>query len=122
MQKNVFVGNLAKSPSISGSGDKAVGKFILISNEYAGKDKATGDAQERSVALQFTIFRGRAEALAQHAMKGDQLIVEFRIENNNYEQDGDTVYDYNFIVEDFTFGAPGKEKREEQRVKETAEA
>ena len=122
MQKNVFVGNLAKSPSVSGTGDKAVGKFILISNEYAGKDKETGEAQERMVSLQFTIFRGRAEALAQHALKGDQLIVDYRIENNNYEKDGDTVYDYNFIVEDFTFGAPGKEKREELRGKQMAEA
>ena len=121
MQRNVFVGNLAKSPSISGTGDKAVGKFILISNEYAGKDKS-GEAQERLVSLQFTIFRARAEALAEHAKKGDQLIVDFRIENNNYEKDGDTIYDLNFIVEDFSFGAPGKEKREEQRQKQTAEA
>jgi len=50
-------------------------------------------------------------------MKGDQLIVGFRIENNNYEKDGEIAYGFNFIVEDFQFGAPGKEKREHFKTK-----
>jgi single-strand DNA-binding protein len=49
-------------------------------------------------------------------MKGDQLIVDYRIENNNFQKDGEDVYGYNFVVEDFTFGAPGKEKREQFRA------
>ena len=113
MQKNVFVGNLARSVSVTGAGDRAVAKFTLIANEYAGKDKSTGEAQERAVAIQFTAFRGKGEAIAKNAMKGDQLIVDYRVENNNYEKDGEAVYGYNFIVEDFTFGAPGKDKRDQ---------
>lgn len=113
MQKNVFVGNLAKTPTITGTGDRAVTRFTLISNEYAGKDRDTGEARERSVSIQFTAFRGKAEAIAKNAMKGDQLIVDFRIENNDYEKGGETVYGYNFILEDFQFGAPGKDKREQ---------
>jgi len=116
MQKNVFVGNLAKAVVLSGSGDRAVARFTLISNEYAGKDKETGAARERSVSVQFVAFRGQAEAIAKNAMRGDQLIVDYRIENNNYEKDGEAVYGYNFVVEDFTFGAPGKEKRESFRA------
>jgi len=112
MQKNVFVGNLAKTPTITGAGERAVARFTLIANEYAGKDHETGQARERSVSIQFTAFRSKAEAIAKNAMKGDQLIVEFRIENNNYEKEGEVAYGFNFIVEDFQFGAPGKEKRE----------
>ncbi|MCF3643224.1 single-stranded DNA-binding protein [Rhizobium sp. TRM95111] len=113
MQTNVFVGNLAKAPTLSGQGDKAVARFTLISNEYAGKDRETGEVRERSVALPFTAFRGKADALARNAAKGDQIIVQYRIENNEYEKNGETVYTFNFLVEDFKFGAPGKEKRDQ---------
>lgn len=68
------------------------------------------------MSIQFTAFRAKAEAIAKNAMKGDQLIVDYRIENNNFQKDGKDVYGYNFVVEDFTFGAPGKEKREQFRA------
>nr|CAC79155.1 Ssb protein [uncultured bacterium] len=113
MQINVFEGHLAKTPTISGTGDRAVTRFTLISNEYAGKDRETGEARERSVSIQFTAFRQKAETIAKNAMKGDQLIIQYRIENNDYTKDGETVYGYNFVVEDFKYGAPGKEKREQ---------
>lgn len=112
MQQNTFIGNLANSPTINGSGDRAVSRFTLIANEYAGKD-STGAAKERAVSIQFTAFRAKAEAISKNAMKGDQLIVNYRVENNNYEKSGETIYGFNFIVEDFIFGAPGKEKREQ---------
>jgi single-strand DNA-binding protein len=115
MQHNTFIGNLAKAATITGSGDRAVCKFTLISNEYAGKDKDSGEARQRMVSIQFTAFRQKGEAIAQYALKGDQLIVHYRIENNRYtdKASGEEVYGYNFIVEDFGFGAPGKEKREQ---------
>lgn len=112
MQHNVFVGNLAGAPTMSGTGDRAVCRFTLIANEYAGKDNG-GAVKERAVSIQFTAFRAKAEAICKNAMKGDQLILNYRIENNNYEKAGETVYGFNFIVEDFAFGAPGKEKREQ---------
>lgn len=112
MQVNMFTGNLAKAPVLTGNGERAVCKFTLISNEYAGKDES-GTARERSVSIQFTAFRGKAEAIAKNAMKGDQLIVTYRIENNHYQKDGEDVYGYNFVLDDFAFGAPGKEKREQ---------
>ncbi|HFX1228590.1 TPA: single-stranded DNA-binding protein [Pseudomonas aeruginosa] len=115
MQQNMFIGNLAKTPAITGTGDRAVCRFTLIENEYAGKDRETGETRERSTAIQFVAFRAKAEAIAKHCMKGDQLIVQYRIENNDYTPEGsnETRYGFNFVVEDFKFGAPGKEKREQ---------
>jgi single-strand DNA-binding protein len=112
MQSAMFTGNVAKTPVLSGSSEHAVCKFTLISNEYAGKDE-DGKAKERQVSIFFTAFRGKAETIAKHVRKGDQLIVTYRIENNHYQKDGEDVYGYNFLVEDFAFGAPGKEKREQ---------
>jgi len=102
-----FVGRVAAAPTTQGTGDKTVTKFTLIKNEYAGKDGQTGEAKERTVSIQFTAFRGKAEAIAKNVNKGDQLIVSFRIENNRYEKDGEEIFGYNFIVDDFEFGAPG---------------
>jgi single-strand DNA-binding protein len=113
MQVNIFCGHLAKTPTLNGSGDRAVAKFTLITNEYAGKDES-GEVRERSVSIQFTAFRQKAETIAHNALKGDQLIVTYRIENNNYkDKDGNDVYGYNFVVDGFDFGAPGKEKRDQ---------
>lgn len=111
---NFFVGRVAAPISVSGSGDRAVAKFVLIRNEYAGKDKDTGEAKERTVSIQFTAFRSIADALAKHVCKGDQLIVHYRIENNNWT-DSDQIehYGYNFIIDGWEFGAPGQAKREQ---------
>jgi single-strand DNA-binding protein len=107
----IFTGRLSGAPELTHHGETKVAKFILIRNEYAGKDKA-GKAKERTVAVQFTAFNGTAAAIAEHCRKGDQLIVTAGISNNNYEKDGDTVYGFNFVVSGFEFGAPGPEKRQ----------
>jgi hypothetical protein len=36
-----------------------------------------------------------------------------RVENHNYEKDGQEVYGFNFVVQEFEFGAPGSKKREQ---------
>ncbi|HET9641857.1 MAG TPA: single-stranded DNA-binding protein [Burkholderiaceae bacterium] len=119
-----FEGRLAKAPAVSGSSDRAYCKFTLIRNEYAGKDDESGQTFEREVAIQFTAFRRKAEAIAKHCRKGDQLLVTARVENNNYEKDGQPHYGLSFLVEDFSFGAPGGIKRDElaRRREEAAES
>lgn len=107
-----FTGRHAKAVTLQGTGDSAVAKFTLIRNQYAGKDKATGESLEREVAIQFTAFGGKAEAIARNFLKGDQMAVVARVENNNYT-DSDQVerYGFNFVVDEFEFGAPGEAKR-----------
>lgn len=103
MQTNVFEGYLAKDVVVNGEGDAAVSRFTLIANEYAGKDEQQ-NTKERVVALPFSAFGGRGKAIAEHCAKGDQLIVQFRIENNEFEKDGVKQYGFNFIVTEFSFG------------------
>jgi len=111
MNHGIFVGNLAKAPTISGHGDKTYAKFTLIDNVYAGRDE-NDQAKTTPVSIQFTAFRGKAETIATHCHKGDQLVIHYSLKNNNYDDgQGNTTYGYDFIVEEFNFGAPGPEKR-----------
>ncbi|MDF3889005.1 single-stranded DNA-binding protein [Cupriavidus basilensis] len=103
---NTFIGRLPDAPIQRRHGNTTVTKFVLIRNEYAGKERAT-----RKVTLQFTAFDSQAEAIARNFATGDQMIVYYRIENNNYEGEGGTHYGYNFIVDSFEFGAPGETTR-----------
>lgn len=108
-----FEGRLAKDVALSGTGRRAYAKFTLIRNEYAGRDDEENPV-ERQVAIQFTAFGSRAEALAKNSFKGDQLIVAARVGNNNYtDKDEVEHYGFEFIVNEFTFGAPGPAKRAE---------
>lgn len=115
MQNNTFVGNVAAAPVLTGTGDKAACRFTLMETDYAGTDKDTGEVREITTAIQFVAFRKKAEAIVKNVRKGDQLIVNYRIRNNNYKpnQDAEMEYGFNFIVDEFVFGAPGKAKREE---------
>lgn len=107
-----FVGRIASAPEMRKSGDIAITKFTLIRDEYAGKD-AQNQAKKRQVSIQFTAFRAMAEAIMNHGMVGDQLIVVARIENNNYQDSENNIqYGFNFVMESFEWGAPGKAKRQ----------
>lgn len=94
-------------------GEKAVCRFTLIANEYAGKDE-NNQARERQVAIPFAAFRHDGQRIHEHCRKGDQLIVGYQIRNNTFEREpGEKVYTFDFIVTDVEFGAPGPEKRAE---------
>ena len=108
----IFTGRVAESPALTQHGDTSVCRFTLIRNEYRGVD-GTGNARdERKVAIPFALFRGRADAFAKNVRTGDQVIVQARIENNDYaDKDGNTKHGYNFVADDWEFGAPGAQSR-----------
>jgi single-strand DNA-binding protein len=106
------VGNLARDPEAAAKNDTSYTRFCLVGNDYAGKDEE-GASREVTTSLWFVAFGPLGETIAQHARKGDQLIVEARVRANNWtDKQGEKQYDHSFIVEGFRFGAPGKAKRE----------
>jgi single-strand DNA-binding protein len=117
--KGFFSGRIAQAPVLR-MGDTEVCTFTLIRNEYAGKDKDSGEAKERIASVQFTAFNGRGRALAENAAVGDQIEVEYRIANNNYEKDGETIYGFNFVVDSWEFGAPGALTRDRLAAAQSA--
>jgi Single-stranded DNA-binding protein len=110
--KLIFDGRMAQAPELRSAGDTKVCKFRLLRNEHTGTNSDGSKRGPRTVGLNFTAFGSKGEAIAQHVRTGDQLIVEARIENNNYtDGEGREHYDLNIIVTDFDFGAPGEATR-----------
>jgi single-strand DNA-binding protein len=107
------IGNLAKDPELAVKGDTTYTKICLVGNDYAGKDEQ-GNAREAVTSIWFVAFESLGEAIAKHARKGDQLIVQAQIRANNWtDKDGEKQYNLSFVILNFRFGAPGKIKREE---------
>jgi single-strand DNA-binding protein len=116
-----FSGRLAAAPVLTNHGDSKVCKFTVIANEYAGKDKESGDSLERTTSIRFTAFNKKAIAIAENFFKGDQIILSnAHVQNNDYTDGaGKEVYGYDYVVDDFDFGAPGPEKREQLAKRST---
>jgi single-strand DNA-binding protein len=111
--KVTAIGNLARNPELANKDGVSYTHFCLIGNDYVGRDEE-GEAREVATSLWFTAFGPLSENLVKHARKGDQIILEARIRaNNSTNKEGETQYDYSFVVEGFRFGAPGKVKRSE---------
>ena len=116
------VGNLARNPELVSKPERSYTKLCLVGNDYAGKDEE-GAAKEVVTSLWFVAFGPMGETIAQHARKGDQLILEAKVRSSNWtDEQGEKQYDHSFIVQGFRFGAPGKQKREELDARRGAEA
>lgn len=108
------IGHVGHTLELEGETEKCYTKFTLIGNDKYGDKNIT-------TSIQITAFNGIAEALVKHVRKGDQLIVETTVNNNNWIDDQDRKhYDFSFIAQSFKFGAPGKIKRAELAAAEAA--
>jgi single-strand DNA-binding protein len=105
--KVTAIGRIGKALELMSSGNTNYVRFPVIANDFAGKDR-----EQTTTTVYFTAFGTIAEALANNARVGDQLILEAKMESNNYNDGNQQRYGYSFIVEGFQFGAPGKESRE----------
>ena len=109
----IAVGNLARNPELVAKGDSLYTRFMLVGNDYAGRDEE-GGAREIVSTLWFVAFGALGEALARNARKGDQLIVEAHVRSNSWtDKQGQTQDDHSFIVAGFRFGAPSVARRAE---------
>lgn len=106
------IGNIGAALELKGTGDNQYVRFPILGTDYTGKD-SKGNAREVTTSVYFVAFGATAKTLADHVRKGDQVIVQGRIQANNWSDDrGEKRYDHSFVVESFKFGRPGKETRE----------
>jgi single-strand DNA-binding protein len=108
MNRFHFAGRLADTPKSETHGETIVTTFRLIRNEYAGPDRP-----ERVVGIPFVMFGPRGQSIAKNSLTGDQLIIEATVRNTHYTVGDEDRYGFDFVADDFEFGAPGKLKRDE---------
>lgn len=112
MNKVILLGNLTKDIELKTipSGD-VVGSVGIATNEnYINKQ---GEKVEKVSFHNLTIWGKRAETLAQYTKKGSKLLVEGKIDYQEWEKDGVKRIMTKIIVERFEF-AGSKQTNQDQ--------
>lgn len=89
-QKLILLGRLGKDPETRYTqGGDAVTSFSLATDE---KWKRDGQAQQKTSWHQITCFKRTAEIAAEYLRKGSQVLIDGKIDYQQWEQDGVKKY------------------------------
>lgn len=109
INKALLVGNVGAEPEVrtTPSGTKLAKVSLATTRTF--KDRS-GERQEKTEWHRLTFWDRLAEIVEQYVGKGDRLYVEGRIEYSTTEQDGQTRYWTEIVVQELVM--LGGEKRE----------
>ena len=115
-QRNAHLAGAVRLMFVEGR-DGPVSKATLtaISNTRKGNADNRG---EEATAIQWTLWGRQADAAAQYLVKGSHVNVVGRVQNNNYEREGEPVYTMAFTAEEIDYldsKAEGEALRAKQR-------
>lgn len=99
INKVILIGNLGAEPDVRymQNGD-AVARVSLATSE-SWKDKATGEAQERTEWHRVVFFGKLAEIVKQYLHKGSKIYVEGQLRTNKWQdKDGQDRYTTEIVV------------------------
>lgn len=118
MNKFQVIGRYTSDPELRYTKDnKAVANFNIAINN--GKDK---NGKEDTTFIKISVFGATAENIGKYSKKGDLILVDGMIKNNNYEdKDGNKHYEYIFIGNrvEFLSRVSNNTKKEETPKKDT---
>ena len=100
-QRNAHLAGAVRLNTVQGR-DGPVSKATLtaISNTRKGSGDNRG---EEATAILWTLWGKQAENAAQYLGKGSHVNVVGRVQNNNYEREGETVYSMAFTAEEIDY-------------------
>ena len=103
-QRNAHLAGAVRLNSVEGR-DGPISKATLtaISNTRRGGRGEGDNRGEEATAIQWTLWGKQAENAAQYLGKGSHINVVGRVQNNNYERDGETVYTMAFTAEEIDY-------------------
>ena len=101
-QRNAHLASTVRLVSVQGRDGQPVSKATLtaISNTRKGSGDNRG---EEATAILWTLWGKQADNAAQYLGKGSHVNVVGRVQNNNYEKDGETVYTMAFTAEEIDY-------------------
>lgn len=100
-QRHAHLASAVRIEYVKGREGK-IAKAVLtaISNNRRG----SGDnREEEATAIQWTLWGKQAENAAEYLGKGSHVNIVGRLRNNNFEQDGKTVYGMTFTAEEIDY-------------------
>jgi len=110
MNKVIFTGRLTADPELRQSGDTTITRFNLAVDRRGKRDEAD--------FFSCTAFNKLAEFAKNYLVKGTKILLEGRIQNNNYtDRDGKKVYGFQVIADSIEF-AGAKTERTAERVED----
>ena len=103
-QRNAHLAGAVRLMSVEGR-DGPISKATLtaISNTRRGGRGEGDNRGEEATAIQWTLWGKQAENAAQYLGKGSHVNVVGRVQNNNYDRDGETVYTMAFTAEEIDY-------------------
>lgn len=102
LNKVIIMGRLTRDPDFKQTQSGIAMCKFSVAVERQFKDKVTGERQ--TDFLDCTAFRGTAEFISRFFTKGNMILVEGNIQNNNYtDNNGVKHYSNNIMVENVSF-------------------
>lgn len=104
----VLLGNIVRDPELRYTqGDLPVARTALAVNRtYKGKEEV--------MFIDIVVFGKQAENLQAYVTKGSPLLVEGRLSQNSWEQDGVKRSKHEIIVENFQFIGSRRDRNDDQ--------
>jgi single-strand DNA-binding protein len=100
-QRNAHLASAVRLVSVAGR-DGPISKATLTA--ISNTKKGSGDNRaEEATAIVWTLWGKQAENAAQYLVKGSHVNVTGRVQNNNYEKGGETVYSMAFTAEEIDY-------------------
>lgn len=101
----MIIGNLGSDPELTtvGGNDTSKVTFSVATSERWTKD---GERQEKTTWHRVVAWSKTAEVCAQFLHKGSKVFVQGKIDNRQYEQDGETKYISEIVAQTVQFLDP----------------
>lgn len=107
LNKAFIIGNLVRDPELRSlpSGIQ-VTSFSVATNRVWKNQQ--GEKQESTEYHNIVVFGRQAETSAQYLRKGDNVLVEGRLQTRSWESEGTKKYRTEIVADRVQFGAKGK--------------
>lgn len=106
LNKVIIAGNLTRDPELKAlpSGANVASFGVATNRVYKDKD---GNKQEATEFHNIVVFGRQADTSAQYLKKGQQVLVEGRLQTRSWEKDGTKQYRTEIVADRVQFGAKG---------------
>lgn len=103
LNKVTLIGNLTRDVELKAlpSGQSVISFSVATNRSWKDKD---GNKQEAVEYHNIVCFGKQAEVIKQYCNKGDQILIEGRLQTQSWEKDGVKHYKTEIVLENFTFG------------------